>query len=84
MGSEFLACPKELRLPTVRSCYEQQAELARREGLSYERYLEQVPGARTPGAASEADRAAAARVRGVAIAAGCRQLPSIRKMTYCN
>ena len=46
MGSEFLACPKELRLPTVRSCYEQQAEMARREGLSYERYLEQVPGAR--------------------------------------
>ena len=42
MGSEFLACPKELRLPKVRSCYEQQAEMARREGLGYERYLEEV------------------------------------------
>ena len=42
MGSEFLAWPKELRLPTMRSCYEQQAEMARREGLSYERYLEEV------------------------------------------
>ena len=45
MGSEFLACPKELRFQTVRSCYEQQAEMARPEGLSYERYLEEVPGA---------------------------------------
>ena len=43
MGSEFLASPKALRLPTVRSCYEQQAEMARREGLSYERYLEELP-----------------------------------------
>lgn len=30
---------KELRMPTVRACYSEQAEMARRETLSYERYL---------------------------------------------
>lgn len=30
---------KELRLPTIRGCYEEEAETARRESLSYERYL---------------------------------------------
>ncbi len=30
---------KRLRLPTVRACYEEQADLARREALSYEHYL---------------------------------------------
>lgn len=30
---------KSLRLPTVRTCYEEQADLARREALSYEHYL---------------------------------------------
>lgn len=30
---------KALRLPAVRACYAEQAELARRESLSYERYL---------------------------------------------
>ncbi len=30
---------KSLRLPTVRVCYEEQADLARRETLSYEHYL---------------------------------------------
>ena len=30
---------KRLRLPTVRACYEEQADLARRETLSYEHYL---------------------------------------------
>jgi DNA replication protein DnaC len=32
-------CLKELRLPAVRECYEDQAEQARREALSYEQYL---------------------------------------------
>ena len=30
---------KRLRLPTVRACYEEQADLTRREALSYEHYL---------------------------------------------
>ena len=36
---ELTASLKELRMPTVRACYSQQADLARRESLSYERYL---------------------------------------------
>jgi hypothetical protein len=32
----------ELRLPTVRHCYEETARLAERETLSYERYLLQL------------------------------------------
>lgn len=36
---ELAAGLKELRMPTVRACYEEQADLARRESLSYERYL---------------------------------------------
>jgi DNA replication protein DnaC len=32
-------CLKELHLPTVRECYEEQAEVARRESLSHEHYL---------------------------------------------
>jgi DNA replication protein DnaC len=36
---ELTRCLKELHLPTVRECYEEQAELARRESLSYEHYL---------------------------------------------
>ena len=32
-------CLKELHLPTVRECYNEQADLARRESLSYEQYL---------------------------------------------
>ena len=32
----------ELRLPTVRHCYEETARLAERETLSYERYLTQL------------------------------------------
>ncbi len=32
-------CLKELHLPTVRECYEGEAERARRESLSFERYL---------------------------------------------
>lgn len=39
LRSDLTQCLKALHLPTVRSCYEEQAELARREGLSYEQYL---------------------------------------------
>jgi DNA replication protein DnaC len=39
---EFMQCLKELHLPTVRACYEEEADRARREGLSYERYLCEV------------------------------------------
>jgi len=33
---------RELRLPTVKACYEQQAHRARKESLSYERYLAEL------------------------------------------
>jgi len=33
---------KELRLPTVKACYEQQAHRASKESLSYERYLAEL------------------------------------------
>jgi DNA replication protein DnaC len=33
------ACLKELHLPTVRECYDQQAQICRRESSSYEQYL---------------------------------------------
>jgi DNA replication protein DnaC len=36
---DLTRCLKALHLPTVRECYEEQAELARRESLSYEHYL---------------------------------------------
>jgi DNA replication protein DnaC len=39
---ELVACLKELGLPTVRSCYAELADSARREGLSYEAYLLEV------------------------------------------
>jgi DNA replication protein DnaC len=35
-------CLKELHLPTVRACYEQEADQARRETLTYEYYLAEV------------------------------------------
>jgi len=35
-------CLKELHLPTVRSCYEQEADRARQESLTYEYYLAEV------------------------------------------
>ena len=35
-NAELLACLKELHLPTVRACYQELADSARREGLSYE------------------------------------------------
>jgi DNA replication protein DnaC len=39
LRSGLTQCLKALHLPTIRSCYEEQAELARREGLTYEQYL---------------------------------------------
>jgi len=39
MRAPLIDCLKELHLPTVRECYEDQAGLARRESQSYERYL---------------------------------------------
>lgn len=39
LRSDLIQYLKALHLPTIRSCYEQQAELARREELSYEHYL---------------------------------------------
>jgi DNA replication protein DnaC len=45
-GSElhgFLAqCLKELRLPTMRACYKEEAEQARQESLSHEHYLAEL------------------------------------------
>lgn len=35
-------CLKELRLPTVRACYQQEADRARQESLSYEHYLAEL------------------------------------------
>jgi len=39
MAAQLSGCLTTLHLPTVRECYEEQAEEARRESLSYERYL---------------------------------------------
>jgi DNA replication protein DnaC len=39
MATQLTGCLKELHLPTVRECYEEQADLARSESQSYERYL---------------------------------------------
>jgi len=39
---ELTACLQELRLPTARGCYQELAETARRETLSYEAYLLEV------------------------------------------
>lgn len=39
IGHELAAALKELRMPSVKACYPEQADLARRESLSYERYL---------------------------------------------
>ncbi len=35
----LVPCLKELRLPTIRGCYEELADTARREAITYERYL---------------------------------------------
>ena len=39
IASELTDCLKELHLPTVRECYREQADMARRESLGYEAYL---------------------------------------------
>ncbi len=39
MTTQLIGCLKGLHLPTVRECYEEQADQARRESQSYERYL---------------------------------------------
>ena len=39
LRKELLTHLKELRMPSMRACYEESAEMARRESLSYERYL---------------------------------------------
>jgi DNA replication protein DnaC len=41
-NTALVQCLKELGLPTVRACYEEQAHRARRESLSYEHYLAEV------------------------------------------
>lgn len=42
MGVDVKERLKTLRLPAMRACYEELAELARREALSYEQYLEEL------------------------------------------
>jgi DNA replication protein DnaC len=37
--SQVTACLKDLHLPTIRACYQEQAQIARQETLSYEQYL---------------------------------------------
>src|ERR1035437_7919909 len=41
-NGELVECLKELGLPTVKACYAELADSARREGLSYEAYLLEV------------------------------------------
>ena len=41
-NGELMACLKELHLPTVRACYAELADSARREELTYEAYLLEV------------------------------------------
>ena len=41
-NGELTECIKELGLPTVKACYAELADSARREGLSYEAYLLEV------------------------------------------
>ena len=42
LDGQLQRCLKALYLPAVRACYREQAELARQETLSYERYLLEV------------------------------------------
>lgn len=42
LKSSLIGCLKELHLPTVRVCYEGEADRARQESLAYERYLAEV------------------------------------------
>lgn len=38
----LIRCLKDLRLPTVRECYEEQADKARKEDITYEYYLAEI------------------------------------------
>jgi len=40
--NRLLHCLREIHLPGVRGCYEEQAEIARQESLSHEHYLLEV------------------------------------------
>jgi DNA replication protein DnaC len=42
LHSSLTQCLKELRLPTMRDCYEEEAERARQESLSHEHYLAEL------------------------------------------
>ncbi|MFQ5917838.1 MAG: ATP-binding protein, partial [Candidatus Binatia bacterium] len=42
LKTSFTKCLKELHLPTVRACYEEEADRARQETLTYEYYLAEV------------------------------------------
>jgi len=42
LKTAFTKCLKELHLPTVRACYEEEADRARKEILAYEYYLAEV------------------------------------------
>jgi DNA replication protein DnaC len=42
LKASLTRCLKELHLPTVRACYEEQADQARQESLTYEYYLAEV------------------------------------------
>lgn len=42
LKTSLTKCLKELHLPTVRACYEEQADRARQETLAYEHYLAEV------------------------------------------
>ena len=42
LKTSLTKCLKELHLPTVRACYEDQADQARRENITYEYYLAEV------------------------------------------
>ncbi len=42
LKTSLAGCLKELHLPTVRACYGQEADRARRESLTYEHYLAEV------------------------------------------
>ena len=53
---------KELHLPAMRACFEEAAQRAEKETLSYEQYLLELARARVRVAATQPDREAAARV----------------------
>lgn len=42
LKTSLTECLKELHLPTIRACYEEEADRARRETLTYEYYLAEV------------------------------------------